>query len=82
MLTICTIAIHAECQENSLFITINNQFDADSLPRKGTGTGLRNVQQRLLSIYGRSDLLITKTESGWFRLTLHIPQLKQESQVI
>lgn len=82
MLTVCKIEIHAECQENKLFIIINNQFDADGLPRKGTGTGLKNVKQRLMSTYGRNDLLTTKSESGWFRLSLAIPQLKQESEVI
>jgi len=76
MLATCTIILKAECNESFLGITISNNFDPDAVPRKGTGTGLNNVQKRMSATYGRNDLLTIKASDGVFEVGLHIPALK------
>lgn len=76
MLTTCIITLKAECNESYLGISISNTFDPDAVPRKGTGTGLNNVQKRMAAIYGRSDLLSSKTTDQTFEVKLHIPARK------
>jgi sensor histidine kinase YesM len=73
MLSSCIITLKAECTESFLGITISNTFDPDAVPRKGTGTGLSNVQKRMSAIYGRNDLLSSKTIDQTFEVKLHIP---------
>ncbi len=76
MLTTCIITLKAECNESSLAISISNTFDPDAVPRKGTGTGLSNVKKRMAAIYGRSDLLSSKTMDQTFEVKLLIPARK------
>jgi two-component system, LytTR family, sensor kinase len=78
MLASCTIALKAECNESYLGISISNNFDPDAVPRKGTGTGLTNVQKRMAAIYGRNDLLSFSSENEIFVVKLHIPVQKPE----
>jgi len=73
MLTSCTIALKADCTDSSLIISISNNFDPDAVPRKGTGTGLTNVQKRMAAIFGRNDLLTFKSENEVFEVTLLVP---------
>lgn len=73
MLTTCIITLKAVCNESYLGISISNTFDPDAVPRKGTGTGLSNVQKRMAAIYGRNDLISTKLTDQTFEVKLHIP---------
>ena len=73
MLTSCIIALKADCNDSYLKISISNNFDPDAVPRKGTGTGLSNVQKRMAAIFGRNDLLAYKAENEVFEVTLQIP---------
>lgn len=75
MLTTCIITLHAVCYNSFLEITISNNFDPDSVPRKGTGTGLLNVKKRMSTIYGRNDLVGVKSDERVFAITLRIPSL-------
>jgi two-component system LytT family sensor kinase len=79
MLTACHIILKAQCNESYLDISISNTFDPDAVPRKGTGTGLSNVKKRMAAIYGRSDLLSSKTTGPTFEVKLHIPFLIAET---
>ncbi len=57
-----------------LKIHIENGIDSDNgTARKGTGTGLRNVQQRLELIYGEKNLLSTTKSEDKFTVTIWIP---------
>ena len=71
------IIIRTECIKNDGFldITIVNNFDPEAVPPKGTGTGLRNVKDRLALIYHRGDLIQTNREENQFRVFLRIPQI-------
>ena len=76
MLTSCVISLKAQCNDSFLWITISNSFDPDAVPRKGTGTGLSNVQKRMAAIYGRNDLLSSKAVNEVFEIKLQIPAKK------
>lgn len=62
-------------ENNKLKITISNDVDAESIPKKGTGIGLRNVRERLYLIYGKRDLMNTRREKDQYLVILTIPQL-------
>jgi len=69
------IKTKAQKNKNNLHIQISNNFDKDAITRKGQGIGLKNIQERLNLIYGRTDLLyISKTESE-FIVNLEFPQV-------
>lgn len=67
------IFIQARPEEKHLMIVVGNHFDPDSMTRKGTGTGLKNISQRLENIYHRGDLLSISKSSNYFEVTLKIP---------
>lgn len=54
-------------------IVIKNNFDPDALQRKGTGTGLNNIRERLGLIYGNKELLKTEKKEKEFIVQLIIP---------
>jgi LytS/YehU family sensor histidine kinase len=63
------------CRENQLLrITISNDFDSNSTLRKGEGVGLKNVRERLKTIYELEDLLQIDKSDGVFKVILKIPR--------
>lgn len=67
------ICLKALAESNHLQITISNNFDPDDTPRKGTGTGLRNVSRRLETIYSQTGLMQVKNNGSDFEVLLKIP---------
>lgn len=61
-------------ENDILLITISNNFDPDSIPPKGNGIGLRNIQERLSLIYGRTDLMRVVKGKNHFSVNLEFPQ--------
>ena len=56
-----------------LNIEITNDFDKDGFsPKKGSGTGLKNIRERLRLMYGTSASMQTKAENGIFTVKLRI----------
>jgi len=56
-----------------LDIEISNDFDKDGFsPKKGSGTGLKNIRERLRLMYGTSASMQTKAENGIFTVKLKI----------
>lgn len=73
---VVTISIFAECAENELQITIQNPFDPDTAkPNKGTGFGLSGVKRRLYLLFGRTDLIETRSHDNIFTSIVRIPQI-------
>ncbi|HWL00548.1 MAG TPA: hypothetical protein VNQ55_11390, partial [Parapedobacter sp.] len=59
-----------------LEIQIENPYDSESnKPRRGTGFGLRGIQRRLFLLFGRTDLLETRSTSHIFTSIIRIPQV-------
>ena len=67
------ITTRAKIINGYLEIVISNNFDPQSSPLKGTGTGLINVSRRLELFYGNRGSVITKKEDGIFTVQIFIP---------
>ncbi|HLG40315.1 MAG TPA: histidine kinase [Chitinophagaceae bacterium] len=70
------INIIAVKEGNELVVKVSNPFDPEtSVPKQGTGFGLKSVQRRLDLLFGRSDLLVTECKDNIFITTVKIPQV-------
>jgi LytS/YehU family sensor histidine kinase len=67
------LTLKCNFDDGYLKILLQNNFDESSKPRKGTGVGLKNINDRLNLIYRRNDLMEVKKEKGIFSVTLFIP---------
>lgn len=54
-------------------ITLQNEYDLQSISPKGEGVGLANVRERLQVIYGNSNLLQVNKGKTMFEVTVYIP---------
>jgi sensor histidine kinase YesM len=68
------IHIKAHLQGDFLRISISNNFDPVGIIHKGSGTGLKNVENRLLTFYYRHDLLKVSKQEQYFEVFINIPQ--------
>ena len=68
------ISLKMKCSEKMLNISIENDFDPDNVYRKGTGTGLRNVEKRLQTHYGQPGLLFITKKEKVFIVEMKIPR--------
>ena len=68
------IEMKAFVKENMLNIIIKNNFDKSFSYKKGTGTGIKNVQERLFLIYTSRNLIEIKKEDEFFEVKLLFPQ--------
>ncbi|MCX7862105.1 MAG: histidine kinase [Bacteroidales bacterium] len=69
------INLNAKLINNELRITLTNTYDSNFPIQKGTGLGLKNVKERLFTIYFRKDLLQIQSNNNIFIVELQIPQL-------
>jgi sensor histidine kinase YesM len=71
-----TVHIHAGVtrEAHCLTIAVSNDYDAgDVTQKKGSGTGLTNIRERLRLSYGGAATLQTTAENGKFTAILKIP---------
>ena len=68
-----TLSLNAKQENNYLNIVLENNYDESSTPRKGTGVGLRNIEERLQLIYREANLMEVKKGNGNFRVSLFFP---------
>lgn len=54
-------------------ITVENNFDPESIPRKGAGIGIINIQNRMKLIYNQENLVIVDKSNSVFKITIYIP---------
>jgi two-component system LytT family sensor kinase len=69
-----TIKFGALIDNEVLEIRIGNNYDDKGSIRKGTGTGLKNIQGRLLNLYGTSNLMKIEQTEDYFEVILRIPK--------
>ncbi len=67
-----------ELQNDHLFIQITNNFDVDSIAKKGSGIGLKNIADRLKLIYKHDQLIKTTKSNNEFIVQLIIPFKPQQ----
>jgi sensor histidine kinase YesM len=69
------IKLIAECRDDFLSLSLENDIE-DNLPSgKGEGVGLLNIKERLKLIYGRDDLVKIENNKNKFRIVLYIPSV-------
>lgn len=73
------IVLKARKSHNAMEIKISNDFDPESVPVKGEGVGLTNIQDRLRLLYGSSRLLTTERSKTQFLVTMIIPDEAESS---
>ena len=67
------ILLEARKMDDFMEIRVINEFDPESVPLKGEGVGLTNINDRLLLIYGSSRLLTAELGEHQFTVTMVIP---------
>ena len=67
------VRIHVEKRVATLEITVDNPCDPDRPAGRGTGLGLRNVRERLRSLYGDEAMLRTEETDGRFTARVTMP---------
>lgn len=71
-----TVTIETTCTTEFSFLKleITNNFDPYAKSRKGTGMGIRNIDERLKLLYHQESLLKTSRTENQFKVELLIPQ--------
>lgn len=69
-----SIKLNAKRINGAITIIISNDFDPESIPAGGTGTGLNNVRRRLELYYGNRAWLKSRKENNVFTAELFIPE--------
>lgn len=68
-----TLKLNASIEKGFLHIILKNNFDPDSFSKKGTGIGLKNIENRLELIYNQKKLLKFVKEENQFKVEIYIP---------
>ena len=68
-----TIKLSCGMEKEYFRITIENNFDPESIPRKGEGIGLKNIRNRLKLIYNQENLLTVQKDTNLFKVNIFIP---------
>lgn len=68
-----TIKLSCGTEKGYFKIIVENDFDSESVPRKGEGIGLKNIQNRLKLIYNQDNLLTFEKTKGIFKVNIFIP---------
>jgi hypothetical protein len=67
------VHIRVEKRVATLVVTVDNPCDPDRPAGRGTGLGLRNVRERLESLYGDEAMLQTEETGGRFTARVTMP---------
>jgi two-component system sensor histidine kinase AlgZ len=74
------VRIRVERRAVSLVITVDNPCDPERPAGRGTGLGLRNVRQRLQSVYGDDGMLDAREAEGRYVARIQLPLLGGSGQ--
>jgi sensor histidine kinase YesM len=72
------VSLTAAKEGDHTVLILTNNYDSDSVPVKGEGIGLKNVQERLRLVYNSNNLMETKEKDGKFVVTIYLPCRKTE----
>ena len=68
-----TVTIRGGLAGDRLFMEVNNPLDPVPTAQPGTGTGLRNLEQRLLALYGKEARLKVGGDRGMYTARVTLP---------
>lgn len=74
-----TISLDIGLENEMIKIRVLNPYEEDSHQHEGTGTGLKNIEQRLLYLYGRNDLMKVVKSEEYFLVELRIPKYVRQN---
>lgn len=72
------IRLSSAAQNGRVSLAVENSFDPESTPTRKGGLGLRNVRQRLETLYGDSAEMHVSAENDKFRVELSLPATLNE----
>ena len=67
------VRLEAQRESDTCVIRVGNAFDAEAVAARGTGTGLRNVRERLAVHYGAAAGFDSRVDGNRFVVTLRLP---------
>ena len=68
-----TLTLSCVGENDFLKINLTNNFDKDADNKKGSGIGLKNIEERLKLLYGRDNLLKVNKTDDTFSVSMYIP---------
>lgn len=68
------ITTNCKSEQDSLRISITNNFDPEAKSRQGTGLGIKNISERLKLMFQQNNLLNYNKENNIFTVEIQIPQ--------
>lgn len=68
-----TIILSCKKENDFIKISVKNNFDPQSIPKKGEGIGIKNIQTRMRLLYGQDNLVVVKKSNNIFEVTIYIP---------
>ena len=69
-----TVRLASYSENNILYISVSNNYDPESVIKKGDGIGLKNIQERLQLSYQQNNLMTINQTAQCFEVKLSIPQ--------
>ncbi|MCE3295681.1 MAG: hypothetical protein K0R65_1395 [Crocinitomicaceae bacterium] len=74
-----TIGVNIKLNARMLVMQITNPYEENAVnASKGTGFGLKSVEQKLKILYGRTDLIRIRKTAGQFEIEISIPVLASD----
>ncbi|MEW6653900.1 MAG: histidine kinase [Bacteroidota bacterium] len=67
------IKLSCSIEKEYFKITVENNFDPESVPKKGAGVGIKNIQNRMKLIYNQDNLVLVDKANSLFKVTIYIP---------
>jgi two-component system, LytTR family, sensor kinase len=64
---------------HQIWVRIQNSYDPENQPVKGTGFGIKSVRQKLYWLFAETNLLETKQDGKTFTVQIKIPLRQHES---
>lgn len=71
------VILYARKLRDVMEIMVSNNFDPESVPMKGEGVGLKNINNRLQLLYGSSQLVTIERSETRFSVTIIIPDVAE-----
>jgi Putative regulator of cell autolysis len=68
-----TITLRTQLHNDRLNIIVENPFDPDYVPKKGTGLGVKNVRSRIQTLYGNEGRIDIEKKNNIFTVEFSFP---------
>ena len=68
-----TITLRTQFHNGRLKITVENPYDPDYVPKKGTGLGVKNVRSRIQTLYGNEGRVDIEKKNNLFTVEFSFP---------